>query len=126
MAKNRYKIINNIVHGLDGSFTAEEYYETDENLQTTDDNGIWRYKIVNGNHVLRSQEEIDADYLPIYKEEKLTEIRELLYTRWPDSSKTIAALKARYDVVKGASSGWADTSEVDTAYNDFVTFMDLS
>ena len=126
MAKNRYRIENNIIVAFDGSYTAEEVYETDENLTIGDGNGTKRYKIVDGSHVLRTQEEMDTDYLPIYKEEKLTELRELLYTRWPDSSKTIAALKAQYDVVKAASSEWDSLTDVDTAYDNFTTFMDLS
>jgi hypothetical protein len=80
----------------------------------------------NGSSVLLKTAQMLVDE---YAEEKLygvAGIRELLYTRWPDSSKTIAALKAQYDVVKSDSSSWTSLAEVDTAYDNFVTFMDLS
>ena len=60
-----------------------------------------------------------------YAERKIDEIRGLVTSRWVDSSKTIAALKAQYDVFKGASSSWTSFAEVDSAYNDFIIFMDL-
>ena len=76
--------------------------------------------------MLRDQSEIDRDYLPIYKAEKIEEIKSLLRTRDYDSSKTQAALKAQYEILKAGWSILATIEEVDTAYNDFIVFMDLS
>jgi len=124
--ENRYKIENGIIVGNDLSYTASEVYETDDNLQIFNENGVYLYKVISGNIIARTQSEIDADYLIIYKDKKLTELRELLYTSWPDSSKAIAALKENYDLSKSSIESATSISEIDTAYNNFVTFMDLS
>ena len=126
MAKNRYKIENNIINDLDGSFTAEEYYETDELLVTLDDRGIRRYKIVDNNHVLRSQEEMDADYFPTYKQIILVKLRELFVKKFPDSSKDISALTAHYRNIKTASANWTTIADADAAYENYLSFMDIT
>ncbi len=121
-----------------GKFDGSEiFFEFDETLKhkingksISNEQGIfiftWDGSVVVEKTPAEITAEINTDYLPVYIPEKLDEIRTLLYTRWPDSGKTIAALKAEYDNVKTASSGWTSISDVNTAYDNFVTFMDLS
>ena len=125
MPKNRYKKEGDIIKDLDASYTASEIYETDESLQVTDENGTYRYKVVDGSHVLRTQPELDTDYLPTYITEKLNELRELFTTRWSDSSKAISANQAQYNIAKTNISGASSLTDVDTAYSTFESFMDL-
>lgn len=61
-----------------------------------------------------------------YAQETIEKARQLLYSSWPDSSKTIAALKAQYDVLKSDSASWTSFTDADSAYEDFEVFMDLS
>ena len=124
--KNRYKVESTIITGSDASFTAPEFYETDENLQVENENGIYLWKIVDNILTARSSAEIDADYLEIYRAEKLEALRELFVNNWPDSSKAISANQAQYNNAKSGIAGAADIAEVDTEYNTFVEFMDLS
>lgn len=104
-------------HKINNKYISNEY-------------GIFIFKYISGSIVEKTPAEIEAEintnYLPNYIVLKLDEIRTKLYMYWPDSSKTISALKAQYDVVKTASSGWSSISDVDTAYDNFITFMDLS
>lgn len=124
MAKNRHIVESDIIKELDASFSAPDFIETDQILEVKNTNGIYQYKRVSGEIVARTQAEIDADYLPVYIAQKIDDARELLYTRWPDSSKTIAANQARYQSFKGGT--YADIAAVDSEYDDFVTFLDLS
>ena len=126
MAKNRYIKEGVIIKELDASFSAPDFFETDQNLQVTNKDGIYIYKVVDNQAVLRSQSEIDADFLPIYIDKKLIELRELIYTRWVDSSKTAAANQAQYQIVKSNIETATSIIEVDNKYNNFVTFMNLS
>lgn len=65
--KNRYKVLNNIIISVDNSFAAETFYETDEYLMVGNSDGVPQYKIVKGNHVLRTQSEIESDQIYIEK-----------------------------------------------------------
>jgi len=80
MAKNRYKVENNIIIGLDASYTAEEFYETDDNLQTLNTDGSYKFKISDGIHVERTQSEIESDstFLNKYKKNTWKELFQLL------------------------------------------------
>ena len=124
--KNRYEVENNIIKDIDNSYTSVEFYLTDDRLEVLNENGIPQYKIVGSTHVLRSQSEIDADYLLIYIEKRLLDLRELLYTRWVDSSKTGAANQSQYKIIKSNISNATSLSQVDNEYNNFKIFMDLS
>lgn len=64
--------------------------------------------------------------IEMYAEDCIQRARNLYYTRFPDSSKTIAAIQAQYANLKTNSVTWTTILEVNTAYNDFETFMDLS
>jgi len=57
---------------------------------------------------------------------KLNEIKELVSNDFPDSSKDVSALIAQYKIIKSASFGWTTIAQVDTAYDNFIAFMDLS
>jgi hypothetical protein len=64
--KNRYAVNNGIITGIDSAFIYPEFYETDDNIQCFNDDGVPQYKIAKGKHVLRTQSEIESD--PIYIE----------------------------------------------------------
>ena len=61
-----------------------------------------------------------------YANEKIEEMRNLIYTRWIDSSKAVTALKAQYDVFKTNALSATSTSEVDDEYETLETWLDLS
>lgn len=65
--KNRFAVNNNIITGRDSAFIAPVFYETDDNFNVFNSDGIPQYKIKNGKHALRTQAEIEADPLYIEK-----------------------------------------------------------
>ena len=124
MAKNRYKIENNIITELDCSYTAPEFYLTDDNLQVTNENGILQYKIVGGVHVSRSQSEIDVAYLPIYSIQKIDEMESHILERLLRWSIALPAIQAKFNNVFIVSvEGAVSLAEVDAAYNDMITWL---
>jgi hypothetical protein len=64
--KNRYEVENGIITGIDCAYIAASFYETDENLQVKNADGVNQYKIDKGKHKLRTQSEIEGD--PVYIE----------------------------------------------------------
>ena len=122
--KNRYKIENNIIKELDASYTAPEFYLTDDNLQVTNENGIPQYKIVGGVHVSRSQSEIDVAYLPIYSIQKIDEMESHILERLLRWSIALPAIQAKFNNVFIVSvEGAVSLAEVDAAYNDMITWL---
>ena len=77
--KNRYKVENNIITGSDNSYTAKEFYLTDDNLQVINDNGVPQYKVMDGKHELRTKAEIEADakYISKSNQQILSELKNI-------------------------------------------------
>lgn len=69
--------------------------------------------------------EENINLLPEYKTQKIAEGRNILYTQWPDSSKTVTALKNQYLIFKTNVQSATTIAEVDTELTDFITFIDI-
>ena len=54
---------------------------------------------------------------------KIEDARNISTTRWIDSSKAVTAIQANYNVFKNGS--YSTITEVETAYNNFINFMEL-
>jgi len=54
---------------------------------------------------------------------KINKARITSITRWIDSSKTVAAIQAQYKVFK--EGNYSTIAEVDTAYNNFISWMEI-
>lgn len=104
-------------HKINGKSISNEY-------------GFWIFKFIESVVVEKTNSEIEIEvntyYLPVYIEKRLLELRQLMYTRWVDSSKTGAANQAQYKIAKTNMAGSTSLSEVDTEYNNFELFMNLS
>ena len=123
--KNRYAATNNIITDFDFSCSCPTPYFHDEHLQCQDDNGAYRYKIVNDIHVLRSQSEInnDAEYIVEYRKKKLAKLKTLIRENWIEVNHTADEIKAKFAEVKGATLN--TITKIDNAYNAALTWMGL-
>lgn len=135
--KNRYKVENNIITDSDASYSASEFYLTDETLQVKNADGSCRYKIVAGDHVLRSQAEIENDstFLNAYKKEVWKE----LYGTLKDNLFEIIVNKrqagnptfnfddvvAKAQLFKNNAASYSTVAEIDTARDQAINWMGI-
>ena len=61
-----------------------------------------------------------------YANEKIEEMRELIYTRWIDSSKAVTAMQAQYSNFRTNALAATSTGEVDDEFETLETWLDLS
>ena len=68
---------------------------------------------------LKTNEMLVAEHL----ENEIAEARSFFNSRWVDSDKTVAANQAQYKIFKNGD--YSTIEEIDIAYDNFISFMDV-
>jgi len=102
-------------HKINGKSISNEY-------------AIWLFKYIENSVVEKIPSEIlleiNLDYLPIYKQQKIDEMTDYILKKLLQWSKAITAIQAQYNNVFIVSvEGAASMAEVDIIYNDMITWL---
>jgi hypothetical protein len=102
-----------INHRINGKSISNEY-------------GIWRFTWDGMSISEKSQATIDSETLTIYKQIKQAEIQHIIINRWPlDIDRRSDAIFTQWAAIKADSVNWTTLAEVDTAFNNAMTWLGL-
>lgn len=67
--------------------------------------------------------ESDPDFIAKYKKIKKEELQNILKNEWLDVTRTQEEIKTRWQTFKQNASSWTTKDEIDTAFNQAVTWL---
>ena len=67
----------------------------------------------------------DAKFLIKYKKQKVAQLKEVIKENLFEVTRTLDQIRTQFGNVKTSSTSWTTVAEVDTAYNQFITWLGI-